>query len=385
MALIVRHDSNLDILDLTRTPTGGLVGRAHVTRTGVFVYRNADGSLRRELRHPDDVFARESLDSMRMIPITVTHPKNDNGLVSAETAKALSVGFTGETVVPDGRFVDASVAINTTEGVTAVEQGGMKELSLGYTYEREEVAGEYDGQAYDYRQRNIRYNHLALVPSGRAGPEVCLNVATDGLEVVEFLEDINKNKNHSKRSAKMLTPVQISLDGGLSYEVPPEVSVAFGKQKIALDTAANEVSTLKGEVQKLTGERDTLQAQLKVAHDAASGPAIQKAVTDRLALERVAVDFLETEVAKTISTLSNLDLQKLVVKSKIPGISLDNADPVYVKACFDTVVNLGSGGDASTVATRATQTDLTKKTANDAADDRRKAMQDRMSKAYSEK
>ena len=50
---------------------GYLETDAIITRTGVFVYKNADGSTNRELRHPDDVFKADSLETLKMIPILI--------------------------------------------------------------------------------------------------------------------------------------------------------------------------------------------------------------------------------------------------------------------------------------------------------------------------
>ena len=44
-----------------------------------------------------------------------------------------------------------------------VKDGRSRELSCGYYCDLDETPGEYEGQRYDARQRNIRGNHLALV------------------------------------------------------------------------------------------------------------------------------------------------------------------------------------------------------------------------------
>ena len=49
---------------------------------------------------------------------------------------------------------------------------GKKGLSLGYNCRFEKIAGVFDGITYDYIQRDIRGNHLALVTQGRNGTAV---------------------------------------------------------------------------------------------------------------------------------------------------------------------------------------------------------------------
>ena len=57
-----------------KTPEGFLIARAPVTSVGVFAYRNADGTPRYELRLPEEVFSEESLNSLKMKPLTLLHP-----------------------------------------------------------------------------------------------------------------------------------------------------------------------------------------------------------------------------------------------------------------------------------------------------------------------
>ena len=54
-----------------KTAEGFLVARAPVTSIGVFSYRNPDGSERRELRLPEEVFNADSLASLRLKPLTL--------------------------------------------------------------------------------------------------------------------------------------------------------------------------------------------------------------------------------------------------------------------------------------------------------------------------
>lgn len=144
---------------------GFLRGDGVVTRIGVFTYANPDGTLRKELRHPDDILRVDSLNTMSMIPITDGHPQD---MISPENAKRLSVGFVGENIRPDGSHIIAPVVITDANTINKV-QGGVKSLSLGYAVDLIKEDGEYDGMRYDFRQTNVRYNHLAIVNTARAG------------------------------------------------------------------------------------------------------------------------------------------------------------------------------------------------------------------------
>lgn len=53
-----------------------------------------------------------------------------------------------------------------------VETERQKEISSSYRYRLDLTPGEYEGEAYDGVMRDIVCNHVAIVPSGRAGPDV---------------------------------------------------------------------------------------------------------------------------------------------------------------------------------------------------------------------
>lgn len=156
---------------VTRTPEGYLRGDAIVTRVGVFKYQNADGSIRAELRHPDDVL-NDSLKSLRMVPITIDHPDEP---VSVANAARYSVGSTGEYVRRDGNNVIVPLTITHADAIRAVSSG-KRELSLGYSLDLIREDGVYEGERYTHRQTNITYNHLAIVDVARAGQAARLNL-----------------------------------------------------------------------------------------------------------------------------------------------------------------------------------------------------------------
>lgn len=155
-----------------RLSSGALRLKANMTRTGVLAYDTGD-----EYRPESEVFAPESLASLRSAPVVVGHPPS--GEVTLDTWKELAVGHV-ESVYRDGQFVSGTIIINDPDTIDMLESGELSELSPGYTAKTEWGSGKGpDGKPFTSTQRFIRYNHIALLPDGmgRSGREV--RVRTD--------------------------------------------------------------------------------------------------------------------------------------------------------------------------------------------------------------
>ncbi len=160
-----------------RTPQGFLKVPANLTRTGVLTYASADGSQIRELRHPDEVFKADSLESMRLAPMTDRHPAT---LVSPSNVRSLQVGIVSD-VRRDGSFVAGDLVIQSQDMINKVNSREVCEISAGYQCEIEETPGTFEGERFDRIQRDIVYNHVAGGPTnwGRAGNDV--GIRLDGI------------------------------------------------------------------------------------------------------------------------------------------------------------------------------------------------------------
>ncbi len=167
------------ITSVERTPQGFLKIPGFATRTGVFVYRDRNGGIRRELRHPDDVFAPESLTTLKNVPVTLEHPPV---MVTPINFKEYARGYTTERVDVNRDLVETDLIVAEEEAIASVESKERRELSCGYLADLVEEQGTFNGAPYDCRQKNIRYNHLAIVKSGRGGPEIRLRM--DSLDAV---------------------------------------------------------------------------------------------------------------------------------------------------------------------------------------------------------
>lgn len=343
------------------TPEGFLIGRAVVTNVGVFPYRQADGSVRYELRPPEEVFKDTALASLRGKPLTNDHPTE---AVTPENVKDLAVGSVGDGVSRDEMHVLAPITIVTKDAIAAV-RGGKRALSCGYrsklrtdrvTYPikdyKDEVVGEkvyecpgvWMGVPYDGIQTDLAYNHVAIVHKGRAGDAAVLRL--DG--ACQLSED---NHPPQKRENPMST-VKVRLDNDLEYDAAPEVAKAYTAVKADLDEAL-ELLNVESEghaATKADAEKKAsgLQAELDVAKEkikelegkleTAKGDAVDPAKLDAAVKARQALLDIAAKAGVVDATkLDAAGIKKAVLTKVRPGLALDGKGQVYLDAAFDAV------------------------------------------------
>lgn len=336
------------------TDEGFLKTDAVVTRTGIFYYKNADGSVRAELRPPEEVFAPDSLKSMRLIPITNMHPK---AFVDSANAAELSVGCVGENVRPDGTDVVAPIVIHRGDAVQCVREG-RRELSLGYNVDLIDEAGEFQGEPYDSIQKNIRYNHLALVDCARAGRDAAIHLdgsagfrldSTDSVEITkeEFQAIRNDSLQPIKRKAQNMTIYKID---GCDYEAAQEIINLIGKKDQKIDSLSGEVATLKGSVDSVSAERDDLRDQVTKEKAKNTDEAIAARVLARVALEQKAAKVLDAEGMAALVGKTDAELKAAVVAKHCDGLDLSGKSPEYIAARFDIAIESVEGKKEDAVA-----------------------------------
>lgn len=158
---------HVDVSNLTREQVAPYYGREipNGVENGLkpnelyHVYRPAE-----ELKKP------ETIKSVIGIPIQFLHNRD----TPDEPAKETRVGSTGDSAKFEYPYLQNSLHVFDKEAIRSIQDGSMKELSLSYYYDPEFTKGEKDGEHYDVIMRNIRGQHLALVPEGRAGAACCV-------------------------------------------------------------------------------------------------------------------------------------------------------------------------------------------------------------------
>ena len=304
----------------TITPEGWLRTTAVVARTGVQEYDDGNGGVRRELRDHRDVFAREALDSLKMLPVTNDHPA---GSVTAVNAKKLQVGMTGEDVRPDGAYVVLPLVVTDADAIKAI-QDGRRELSVGYSVTLVAESGVYDGIEYTHRQTNIRANHVALVDRARAGGMARIHLDGKGKEKENHMDDLK------------LTSVRVD---GLEYKAAPEVAKYIEKLDALVTDGKADLAKLKDEYEKVKATADEMAAKIKdmekELEEAKDKKKSDAALEARLSLIEK-VRRIKPDIEYTGK--SDRDIMSEAIQTKHDGLDLSEKSDAYVEARFDAMI-----------------------------------------------
>lgn len=82
------------------------------------------------------------------------------------------VGSLGTDAKWEAPYLTNSLIVTDANAIKAIEDGSYAELSASYACDIDMTGGVFDGKTYDGVMRNIKGNHVALVPEGRAGHDV---------------------------------------------------------------------------------------------------------------------------------------------------------------------------------------------------------------------
>lgn len=259
---VIRLDS-LPIEQTYYTEEGYLKDRPILTSCGIFEYKNPDGSIRRELRLPEDVFAEESLASYKGKPIIITH---DAGIVTKENVGDHQIGTILSEGYRSGEDVRAEIVIHQTD---AMKRSRLKQLSLGYDLDLEETAGEWNGEHYDAIQRNIRINHLALVREARAGDQARLNIdSRDSNTILKGGKAMSKKTKDTRRADGLLSQEELAaaIEEYMARRAASAAADEDDATKQAVPDDAAQSAAVDGEGEA-TAESATIEEKVQLIKD----------------------------------------------------------------------------------------------------------------------
>ncbi|MEG0470772.1 MAG: DUF2213 domain-containing protein [Solibacillus sp.] len=315
-----RYDTSY-IKDYMETSEGYLTVNVPITRPGVFPYQRQDGTVQMEAKLPEDIFSDRTIRSARSKPITDGHP---NEPVTIDNYQSYSKGMSHT----DARVEDFKLYVSLTITDKALIEkihSGYNEISIGFMSDVVAASGTYNGDQYEFVQRNVEINHIAIVEQGRAGPEVAIRADSDAWQIKD-----EKGGN---------TVAKIKIEG-TDYEVDPAVKTYIDALK-----AQKETAKVKGDsVDVLQGRYDALETKLeKAEQDLAdekakqvSADELDKQVEARVQLIGTAKPLLGDTfdfVGKT-----EREIKEAVISTAKTEFKGDGKSDDYINAFFDAMV-----------------------------------------------
>lgn len=337
---MIRFADRVSVGDIKETAEGYLVATARVARTGVQQYLASElgdvaaaagfkpNDVVRVLRSKKEVFDEASLRTITRLPVTIDHPKEH---VTADNWSKLSVGEVGDTYATEPEWVVVNPMIKDAAATKAAKTT-HKQISMGYTASIVEYG---DKAIADFEQKEIRYNHLALVPKGRAGDQARIGDAWVTPCVLDY--DPGNSPITRKGASEMETKTIVLGDAAVQVAVSDLAAVEAYKVAMTKKLADAEAAKKAAEDKK-DEEIGELKAKLKKAEDAAIVD-VDALVAARSAL---VAQVKAIDAAIEVAGKSDAELRKLAVKSKLGDAAIAGASDAEISGMFK-VLAAGAG------------------------------------------
>ena len=294
------------------TDEGFLRVPGKAARTGIQEYLASELRLKdrapndiiRVYRPAEEVFNDESLQSYLGADVTNNHPPT---LVNASTYRNTSVGVVTSVGRQDGDFVIVDMVIKDKDAIKAVETGKC-ELSAGYTAVYDDTPGTTpEGEPYDFRQTQIKINHVAIVDRARAGA------------MARIFDNMEKKPMY-----------QITTDTGVKVDVADAAVVDAFKR-------------LEQRVSDAEAAKETVQAQLDAAMEQVAD-LTTKCSDEALKARVEAIARVTTSARKvagdefTCDSMDPVAIKRAALAVKRPSVDWAEKSTAYVEAAFDMAV-----------------------------------------------
>lgn len=270
---------------MTQTPEGFLICRdVPIARIGTQGYLarelGLDGEPDRPVtveRRPEDVFDPAAIASFEGKDVTYTHPPE---MLAPENQSSYSKGH-AENVRREGDFLVADLHLKDPTLISEVRNGILREVSCGYLC-------DYTPSGAGYRQTNIRGNHIAIVPRGRAGHDVAIKDSAAGLPAEKGkVKHMSKNKSLLSLfglASKDATPEQLdnlveTAAAALDADPAAPAQEAAPAEDNAPPPANTQENPLIAALNSISAKLDKLLAE-KEAPAADEGADIDKAISE---------------------------------------------------------------------------------------------------------
>ncbi|MRE26402.1 DUF2213 domain-containing protein [Klebsiella quasipneumoniae] len=316
------------------------ISRTNISKANVNAYygREIPGSeelglepnkLYRLWRHPDEL--RKAAKTFNNIPVLSKHIPD----FPSDPPNEFRVGVTHSNAEFDGTYLTVGMSIWDNSAIAGIESGEQRELSASYKYVADMTPGVTpDGEPYDGVMRDIFGNHEALVPDGRAGPDV---LVADSLP-----PELNHMRKHKAEAIRATLKPLLAQDADLEAEVRKALLAldeAEKKDEEENKTADDEDDDKKDKKKTADDEDDDEdKGKKKTAEDEDDEEDDKVSKTAMDSAIRLAADSATKKAAENFRKIREAEL---VVRPLIGDVvAMDSAEDVYRTALEQSGVDI---------------------------------------------
>jgi hypothetical protein len=334
---MTRFEDGVTIAGTRKNSEGYLIADAKVVRTGVQKYYGKELGLADD--HPDvmklfsvyrseaEVRNVDSLKTFSHAPVTIGHPDED---VSAINWKDLAKGEVSTEARWEDNHIRLPLILKDSEAIDLVETQGVRDLSAGYRAEIVFVDGVTpDGEEYQAEQRNIRINHVAIVPQGRAGSARIGDKAPAGnWGAVPFTD-----------KEKPMSNQQTIVFDGISIPVTDQAAQAITKMQDANKSLQTKLDDAEARHTKELATKDERIGELEVENKKLKDSQLDDKAIDRKVQDRIALVDAARAVDKDVKVegISDADIRRAVVSKVMGAEAINDANDDMVRGMFKAV------------------------------------------------
>jgi hypothetical protein len=312
----------------------------------------------------DSMTSPESLRSLEGVPIVAW----DHAWITLEGVKVVSKGNVAGAPLVVGPFLEIDLLVTDAQTIQDIKDRKIGEVSAAYNAQSIFESGEHDGERYDARQTQIRYNHIAIIPEGRgrAGFDVrilnekskegdesmatvkvklrngkYINTDEDGAAVVA--DDTTATETKEVGSGKQLEDLMAQCE---------DLKAAKAESDAQLEEVRGELSVYKEKLDQLLSE-ETIEAaagEMNAEQGEASEILENSTLVDDKGKE-VTEDAEKDKIKNSIKALHGQKLHSAVLSSI--GVKCENMSPEALRGAFHAqhqVLNTLGGAGRKVVA-----------------------------------
>lgn len=235
----------------------------------------------------------------------------------------LKIGSISGEVKLEEPYLTADIKIYDKGAIEAITGEGIVDLSPGYSAKYTAEAGEYNGEKYDFTQRDIKYNHLAVVDNGRSGKDVKISDNKPDVSGINNTGDNNMNRSLERNALGMLSYVKKTYDECITSKTDDVDKRELIREIVAI--AVKPDTDFKG------GEEEKFRTILKKAESLGYEPSEAGRTDDTASDIKKSADMDVTAMKEAFNSFASLFNDFLAEEKDEPAHEIQDDEPVMLK------------------------------------------------------